>query len=331
MAKMGIMSFAHMHAYSYAACLNELPEAEFVAVWDDDAGRGAAAASQFGTTFIADLEEFLGSGIDGVIVTSENVKHRAMVERAAAAGKWILCEKPLATTPADCQAMIKACADAKVGLGTAFPCRYIQSLLAVKQQIDNGDFGAIYAASCTNNGQFPGGWFAQMDLAGGGATMDHTVHVADVLRWMLGKEFTKVYCENGHLLGRDTDLDDAGCLQMEMEGGVIISHIASWNRAKSFPTWGDVTLELIGEKGVVYIDSFNQKLNVYNDDAMKTEWAFWGDNPDLGLVADFVAAVDEKREPSVTGVDGMRALEVTVAAYKAAAEGRTAAVQRAAC
>ncbi len=326
MAKMGIMSFAHMHAYSYGACLNELAEAEFVAVWDDEPERGKAAAGQFGTAFVEDLGAFLDSGLDGVIVTSENVKHRAMVERAAAAGKWILCEKPLATTVEDCQAMIDACEAAGVGLGTAFPCRYLQPALAVKEQIDNGEFGAIYAASCTNNGQFPGGWFARKDLAGGGATMDHTVHVADLLRWMLGKEFTKVYCENGRLVGRDTDLDDCGCLHMEMEGGVIVSHMASWNRAASFPTWGDVTMELIGEKGVASIDAFNQKLNVYNDEAVKAEWAYWGDNPDLSLVRDFVKATDEKQPPPITGVDGMRALEVTAAAYKAAETGAMVAV-----
>ncbi|HOD52492.1 MAG TPA: Gfo/Idh/MocA family oxidoreductase, partial [Candidatus Hydrogenedentes bacterium] len=109
---------------------------------------------------------------------------------------------------------------------------------------------------------------------------------------------------------------------MEMEGGVIVSHIASWNRAASFPTWGDVTLELIGEKGVVAVDAFNQKLHVYDDAAMKAAWNYWGGNPDLGLIKDFVAAVDEKRDPAATGVDGMKAVEVTVAAYKSASTHR---------
>ncbi|MCP4641313.1 MAG: Gfo/Idh/MocA family oxidoreductase [bacterium] len=326
MAKMGIMSFAHMHAYSYAACLKELPEADFTAVWDDDLARGKKAAGDLGVEFIESLDDFLATDVEGVVVTSENVKHREMVEKAAAAKKWVLCEKPLATTVADCQAMIDACKSAGVGLGTAFPCRYLQPFIGLKQQLDNGDLGAIYAASCTNNGRFPGGWFAQMDLAGGGATMDHTVHVADLLRWLLGKEFTKVYCENGKVMGRDTDLDDCGVLQLEMEGGVKIAHVASWNRAASFPTWGDVTMELIGEKGVTSIDAFNQKINVYNDETMKAEWAYWGDTPDMGLVRDFVKAVDTKGEPPITGEDGLRALAVTAAAYESAKTGKAVAI-----
>lgn len=326
MAKIGIMSFAHMHAYSYAACLNQLEGAEFTAVWDDVPKRGREAAQQFGTTFIKDLDKFLASDIEGVIITSENVKHRAMVEKAAAAGKWILCEKPLAPNVADAKAIIAACKKAKVGLGTAFPCRYAQTLMAVKDQIASGRLGELYAASCTNHGQFPGGWFAQEEWAGGGATMDHTVHVADVMRWMTGREFTKVYCENGTLLHKGLKTDDLGSLHLEMEGGLVVHHLASWSRSRSFPTWGDVTIEIIAEKGVVRVDAFNQKLDVYNDDAMRAEWAGWGDNPDLGLVKDFVDAVAECREPAVTGLDGLRAVEVTVAAYKSVKSGKMVAV-----
>jgi predicted dehydrogenase len=326
MARIGVMSFAHMHAYSYAACLNELPEADFTAIWDDNPKRGRAAAKQFGVPFAGDLGKFLKLEMDGVVVTSENVKHRAMVERAAAAGQWVLCEKPIATTVADAKAMIAACRKAKVGLGTAFPCRYSTPLIEVKRLLASGEYGALYAAACTNHGQYPGGWFARPGLAGGGATMDHTVHVADLMRWITGREFIKVYCENGRLLHRGIDTDDLGSLHLEMEGGLQVSHIASWSRAKSFPTWGDVTLEIIAEKGVVRVDAFNQKINVYNDDVLKTEWAYWGGNPDLGLIKDFVAAVDERREPPVTGVDGLRALEVTVAAYKSVQSGKVVRV-----
>jgi len=327
MAKTGIMSVAHMHAYSYAACLNALDGVEFAAIWDDVPKRGRAAAKQFGTRFLQDLDAFLGAGVEGVIITSENVKHRVMAEKAAAAGKWILCEKPLAPTLDDAKAIVAACRKANVGLGTAFPCRYAQPLMAVKAQIANGDLGEVYAASCTNNGQFPGGWFAQDALAGGGATMDHTVHVADLLRWLTGKEFTKVYCENDRLLHKNIRTDDIGILHLEMEGGIQVSHIASWSRAKSFPTWGDVTIEIIGEKGVVSVDAFNQKLNVYCDTTMRASWPGWGDNPDLGLVRDFVRAVDERRSPVVTGIDGLRAVAVTVAAYRSAQLGKTVRIQ----
>jgi predicted dehydrogenase len=312
------MSFAHMHANSYAACLNALPNATLSALWDDNPKRGKAMAKEFKTSFMGDMDKFLDSGIEGVIITAENMKHRALVEAAAARKLWILCEKPLAPTLEDAKAMVAVCRKAGVGLGTAFPCRYALPLLEAKQLLDSGAYGAVYAASCTNHGQSPGGWFADDAQSGGGATMDHTVHVADLLRWMLGKEFTRVYCELGNQLHKNTlKTDDLGSLNLEMEGGVQISHLASWSRPKSFPTWGDVTIEFICEGGVINVDAFNQKIAVYNDKAMRVVWAPWGDNPDMGLISDFVTAVRDKRAPSVTGEDGLRATEVTEAAYRA--------------
>jgi predicted dehydrogenase len=327
MIKIGILSFAHLHAHSYAACLNGLPNTTLAGVWDDNSKRGRAAAKQYGARFHADLGALLASGVEGVIVASENIHHRALVEAAAAAGKWVLCEKPLATTIADAKAMIVACRRAKVGLGTAFPCRFSPPLMAAREQLRRGDFGDILAVACTNHGQYPGGWFSDPALSGGGAVMDHTVHVADALRWMLGKEFTRVYCEAGNQLhAGQFDTDDLGSLHLEMAGGIQVSHLASWSRAQSFPTWGDVTMEFVGTNGVLYVDAFRQKLDVYNDATMRATWPGWGDNPDLGLIADFVEAVRDRRSPAVTGEDGLRAVEVTVAAHKAMRARRPAAV-----
>jgi predicted dehydrogenase len=317
MAKIGIMSFAHMHAYSYAACLNALPNAELTAVFGSGSTRTAAAAKQFGTRFEKDVNAFLDLDLDGVIICAENVRHRALVELAASAGKWILCEKPLAPVVSEAKLMVDTCRKAGVGLGTAFPCRFAPPLMAAREQLQNGDFGDIHAVTCTNHGKFPGGWFANAELSGGGAVMDHTVHVADALRWMLGKEFTSVYCEADNVLHEfEMGVDDLGSLHMEMEGGIHVQHVASWSRCKNFPTWGDVTMEFIGSKGVLRVDAFNQKVTVYDDDANTTEWASYGDNPDVGLVQDFIDAIHERRAPAASGIDGLRATEVTAAAEK---------------
>jgi predicted dehydrogenase len=321
MPKIGILSFAHMHAHSYATCLNELSEANFCAIWDDNPKRGKEMAKLYGTNFIKSLDSFLQSGLDGVIICSENVHHRFHVEAAAKAGLWILCEKPLATDTTDAKAMIAACKKAGVGLGTAFPCRFVTTLKEVRDQVQSGRLGTLLVAACTNNGSFPGGWFAEKELSGGGAVMDHTVHVADAIRWITGQEFTKVYCDHGNTINKNIGMEDVGSLHLEMDGGLKVSHVASWNRAFSFPTWGDVTMELVGTKGSITVDAFNQKVDVYSNSIGKAEWASWGDNADLGLVADFVDAVVRRRTPAVSGEDGLRAVEVTMAAYQSAKDG----------
>jgi len=324
-ARIGIMSFAHLHAHAYATCLRKTPNAELAGIWDDDPVRGKTAAKQYNAPFKPDIAKFLASGLDGVIVCSENIKHRPMVEAAANAGLWVLCEKPIATTVPDALAMIAACENAGVGLGIAFPCRYIAPLIEARDRIANRDLGRLLAAVSTNNGSFPGGWFADPKLSGGGAVMDHTVHIADALRWITRKEFTQVYCACNTLI-HNIQADDVGSLQLKMDGDMIVSHVASWNRPDAFPTWGDVTIEFLGTKGTLSVDAFNQKIDVYANETGKGEWVFYGDDPNLALIADFADAATHRRPPSVTGTDGLRALEVTLAAYESAKTGQPAPI-----
>jgi predicted dehydrogenase len=326
MIRIGIMSFAHMHAHSYAACLAKIPDAKLAAIWDDKPARGRRAARENGVPFVKTLDEFLGSGLEGVIVCSENATHRPHVEAAARAGLWILCEKPIATTASDARAMISACARARVGFGIAFPCRFATPLLHTRDRVRAGEIGRLLAAACTNNGQFPGGWFGDPGQSGGGAVMDHTVHVADALRWITGSEFTRVYCACANLIHDGMGTDDIGSLQLEMKNGALVTHVASWDRPESFPTWGDLTLDLTGTKGSLRVDAFRQKIDVYSDALGKGAWAGWGDDANLGLVRDFVAAIGEGRDPAATGTDGLRALEVTLAAYRSAQSGKPVAI-----
>jgi predicted dehydrogenase len=322
MIRVGIMSFAHMHAHAYAAALRQIDGAQLAAIWDDNPRRGRAAAKQYGSIFIANRDSFLAAKLDAVIVCSENVKHRAMVEAAARAKLWILCEKPLATSVADARAMIHACDRAKVHLGIAFPCRFATALIETRDRVQRGEIGRLRAAACTNNGQFPGGWFADPKFSGGGAVMDHTVHVADVMRWITGREFTRVYCACGNKLRSGIRTDDVGSLQLEMDGSIRVAHVASWNRPASFPTWGDLTLELCGTRGTLSVDAFAQKIDVYRDDTGRHEWSGWGDDANLALIRDFIESVRERRAPAATGEDGLRAVEVTIAAYRSATSGQ---------
>ena len=315
--RIGVMSFGHMHAQSYARCVKELPGVELAGVADDDRARGEAMASQFNTRFYPSYEALLGAGVDAVIVSSENAKHRRLVEVAAAAGKHVLCEKPLCTTMADGRAMIEACAEAGVKLQTAFPCRYSQPLLEAKPLVDSGQLGQILALAGTNRGMNPGGWFTDESLSGGGAVMDHTVHVADLMRFVSGAEVVEVYAEIDNLLFKQ-DYDDMGVLTLAFDSGAFGSIDTSWSRPKSFPFWGDVTLEIVGTGGVVGIDMFAQALHLYSDKEMKHSYRYWGGDIDLGLIKSFVNAVANDTPVEITGEDGLAAVEVTLAAYESA-------------
>ena len=124
MVRVGILSAAHVHAPAYAHALKTIPNAELVGVWDNDVHRGRAAAESWGIPFFENREALFGADLQAVVVTSENVNHRPNTLAAAAAGLHVMCEKPLATSIEDAEAMIAACRNARVQLMTAFPCRF---------------------------------------------------------------------------------------------------------------------------------------------------------------------------------------------------------------
>ena len=320
--RIGMMSFAHMHAYSYAVCLQQMPDVEIAGIWHEDAAQGEALAREFAVPFISDVERFLDAGLDGVIICSANAHHRRDVERAAGRVRAILCEKPIAATLEDGRAIIERCRQTDTRLQIAFPVRFHPVFEQLKRLLDSGAAGRILAAECTNHGSMPGGWFVDRALSGGGAVIDHTVHVVDLLRWFWGAEVQEVYAEIGDsLLHPDLGIDDSGMLSFALANGVYATLDTSWSRPAAYPTWGDVKIEAIGDGGVLYADMSRQHISVSSQQSGKTQWRDWGGNMDLGLMRDFVAMVRQGHEPSITGEDGLAALEVALAAYRSAERG----------
>ncbi|GAB4446218.1 MAG: Gfo/Idh/MocA family oxidoreductase [Anaerolineae bacterium] len=320
--RMGIMSAAHVHTASYTACLKAAPGVTLLGLADDDAARGRAFAAAHGTRFYDSYAALLAEKPDGVVICSENTRHREMAEMAAQAGAHIMCEKPLATTLADGRAMIQACRDAGVNLMTAFPMRFHPAAVAVKASLDRGEMGAIRCCNCTNQGRNPDNlrpWFTQKALSGGGAAIDHIVHVADLLRWYMGAEVVEVYAEIDNLFYKgEIDVDSAGLVMMTFDNGVFASLDCSWSRPRFYPIWGNVKIDLICARGLLRTDYFIQNLKVYRGDTKQLELQSWASNADQVMVDEFVASIREGRAPAVTGEDGLKAAEVTLAAYRSA-------------
>ncbi len=326
--KIGILSFAHLHAEAYIQNLRALPGVELLGIADDDAARGQRFAQTFDARYFDSYAALLAQKPDAVLVCSENRNHRALVEMAADARAHVLSEKPLATNLADARAMIQACERAQVKLMTAFPMRFSAPLVEIKTRLDADEFGRVYAFNATNQGEAPlqhRAWFVDKDLAGGGAVMDHTVHLADVLRWYLQSEVEKVYAQTNRILYAD-EIPDArvetgGLLMLTFANGVFATIDCSWNKPPYYPTWGGLTFEMIAERGVVLVDAFKQNLTVYRHELKRAAWDYWGSDSNQAMLAEFVSAIREERPPRVTGEDGLRALEITLAAYESAARG----------
>ena len=330
--RVGIVSFAHVHAPPYAAALAGLDGADFVGIADGDEARGREAADRFGVRFFAEAEALFGE-VEAVVVCSENRSHREDAVSALENGVHVLCEKPLATNVDDALVMIRASEAAGRQLRTAFPVRYLPPIARAREILRSGGVGRVLAVNATNHGRIPGGWFLDPKASGGGAVMDHTVHVADLLRWMLDVEAMSVYAEVGTFFGAD-GIDDGGILTLELGGGALADGTfatidPSWSRGDGFPTWGDVTLRITGTAGVLDVDPFARHLTSFDHESGTTSWAYTGEDMNALMLRDFLRGVAEGDPAGASGTDGLRALEIVLAAYRSGKSHEPESVERA--
>lgn len=323
--RVGMVSFAHVHAYEYAPILASLDAAELVGVSDEAKNRGQEAAERFGVRFFEDRSEMF-EAVDAVVVCSETANHARDVIPALRSGVDVLCEKPISTTLEDARAMIQTSEKTGRQLRVAFPVRYLPAVRQARETVRSGAVGRVLAAAGANPGQNPGGWFVDAEMSGGGAVMDHTVHVADALRWMLGVEVESVYAEVVSPFGGG--IDDAGILTLELSDGSFATIDPSWSRGPGYPAWGDVTFRIAGTSGVVNVHGFADHLTTFDHETGNAAWINTGADMNALMLEDFVRGVAEGVARGASGEDGLRALEVVLAAYRSGADHEPVLLER---
>lgn len=321
--RVGLVSAAHVHTGSYAHQFSHHPRTSISGVWDDDIERGKKFAEARGLTFFESLDDLLAIS-DAVAISSENNKHLGHIEKCAAAKKHIICEKPVVAKREEFDRVRQAVSQSGVTFMTAFPCRFSPAWKAIKARIANGEVGTIQAINATNRGTCPGSWFTDPSLSGGGAMIDHVVHVADLLRDLLGCEPSSVYAQIGNnMYGQEWD--DTAMVSLEYPNGVFATLDSSWSRPPSFKTWGDVTMKIVGDKGVLNLDMFGQGLDYYRNEAKVSHvMAGYGSDLDGALMDSFVRSVLDGEPIAVTLEDGLAAVSVSLRAYESTRTKQTA-------
>lgn len=315
-----------MHSRSYLEALMSRSDIGWVGLADERNPQIAEElASRLGIAFVPSASELL-KRVDAVVITSANAEHRPMALAAAQAGVHALVEKPIATNVADAQAMINAFSQSGLVLATAFPCPFSPAFRALEARASAGELGTLLAINSTNRGSMPGGFFIEVERSGGGAVIDHTVHVADLLRRLTHSEPVRVYAEVGHGMYHQ-EWDDSGLLTIEMANGTVATLDCSWSRPRSYPTWGDVNLKVVGTQGTAEAALFSQHIVHYPHETTPARWLSWGADLDALMIDDLLRAIRDGRPPASTGVDGLRALQVALAAYESGKLGQPVTIE----
>ncbi|MFF3374144.1 Gfo/Idh/MocA family protein [Streptomyces sp. NPDC002680] len=335
--RVAVLSFAHLHAATYIRLLRDRDGIELITADPEappgDPTRGRALAEGLGADYADTWDEVFALRPDAVVVTSENARHRHLVERAAASGAHVLCEKPLATTEADALAMIDACARAGVRLMTAYPVRFSPAFTALRGALADGSLGGLISVHGANNGSNPARshpWFADPELSGGGALADHTVHIADLVDALLdGEQATEVYAQANSVLddgGPAPDVETAGLVTIRYPGGLVAAVDASWSHPPDHPTWGGLAMTCVAEKAIVEFDAFPPLLGGFNSVTGRGRWEAGGADLDAAMLDEFLDAVRTGRRPSPDGEAGLRTLRIVLAAYESLRTGQPVAL-----
>ena len=319
--KVALMSCAHTHAVSYASQLGGRTDVELV-VADPD-GYGDVR----GERVVPSYEEAWGAwpeGPDAIVVTSANAHHKDLVLEAARRGVHVLCEKPLATTVADAEAMVAACREVGVVLMTAFPVHFSPAVEALRTAVADGTLGEVICLTGTNNGKLPAGrdWFTDVELAGGGSLVDHTVHIAEILDAMFGEPAT-VHAVSNRILYADRAGEGAetgGLVTLGYASGMVATIDCSWSQPADAPTWGGLRLQAVGTGGQLQIDAFAQHVGGHD------QWLPYGTDTDGLLLEAFLDAVRAGEAVAPTGDVGLRTVRVVAAAQESVRTGQPVAL-----
>ena len=319
-------------ARSYmVAAINAQPNARVVAVTSSDPERGRQFTAELGIPRVHDtLDELLADPeVDAVYISTTNELHEPQTLAAAAAGKHVLCEKPLALTLDGARQMVDACRDAGVVMGTNHHLRNAATHRMLRELVANGAVGrplAVRVFHAVFLPDFLQGWRINRADAGGGVILDITVHDADTLRFVLDDEPTEVTAMTASQGMAADGLADAVMGVIRFRNGVLaqfhdaftIKHTLTGfeiHGAEGSLLGRDVMTQMPKGEIVLRRGDSEERVDVGGHEDLYTR-----------SVRNFTNAMLGRGEPSASGEDGVRSLAVALAAAESARTGRTVSI-----
>ncbi len=284
-------------------------------------------AKEYGGKAYRSYDEVLAdSAVDAIIVTTNNATHADMTVRALESGKHVLCEKPLAVSVEEAEKMIEASKKAKKLLLTAFNQRLDPAHVALKRVIEEKTLGRVLSFETSFTTAGPEGWsadgtlntwFLNKESAGMGAVGDLGVHKADLMRYLLGENFSGVYAAARTLDkkgadGKPIQLEDNGYAILESKSGITGTLHASWI---CYGCGGSQTV-IHFERGSAITNGTELSLCHRDGRVEKIEIAEKG-----RVLCDVLAESVERGVPEISGEDGLMALKIA-AACLSSSEGK---------
>ena len=307
--------------------IGELETARLAGVYDPDETARAAVAQKHGGQAFSSREELLGAGgIDAVIVAAPQFAHAEATIAAARAGKHVFCEKPMAVTLEDCDAMIQACAEAGVKLMIGQVCRYIGIHATAHDLAASGEYGkpvciTMHRLGGPWGGIYDTGWRMKAATSGG-TLMEINAHEIDFMRWVCG-DVEAVYAAGGQYVDERLDYPDLTLVTLHFRSGAKgLLHAGQVSVAGAYG--GRIDLEkgsivcpaFWGEGAGVAVSKSGAEPEFLPAEDIEVE------NPVNHELRDFIGCILNGTPPPVPGPEGRAAVEIAIAAYRSVQTGQ---------
>lgn len=342
MIKIGIIGCGKITEVRHAPEYSENPDCQIVAWYDTQPQRAQALADVYGGRVCASVEELLDSGVDAVSVCVANRFHADISVQALRAGKHVLCEKPMATTPEGCQAMVDAARESGKRLAIGLNQRLAKAHAKAKEILDSGELGEVLTFETHFAHPGPEGWTGAADswffdkkTAQFGVMADLGVHKTDLLHYLTGKRIVRTFAvlatvDKKHPDGRPVDVDDNAIALYTLESGAVGTMNVSWT---NYGQENNAT-KLYCEKGVIRLyDDPVYALIVEKKDGTVVPYELdkltsnkeqtTGGRTSTGVIDAFVDAIAGRPCPDLSGESALHAMKV-IFANQRSAEGGTA-------
>lgn len=320
----GLIGASRIAANYMIDAIRAQPGSEVLSVLSSNAERGKSYAEANGIgRATTDLDDILSdAAVDAVYISTTNEKHHAEAMAAIAAGKHVLCEKPLAMSLADAVEMVGAARAAGLTFGTNHHLRNAGAHLAIKALIDSGRLGTVQAIRIAHAVFLPPvlqGWRIDNPAAGGGVIPDIVVHDADTVRFHLGEDPVSVVAtERSESLGQG--VEDSVMSVWEMPSGALVQTHEGFTVRHA-----GTAFEVHGTEGSVRGRNVMTQEPVgaitLTTDAGDEDVPFADHNLYERSVRLFEAAAQGSGSPAATGEDGVKSLAVALAVKSAATTG----------
>jgi UDP-N-acetyl-2-amino-2-deoxyglucuronate dehydrogenase len=325
----GRISGKHLEAiHSHAA------DAELVAVCDTDPAVLAAVSEREGVPGFPDLQSLLeGSDADVIVLATPSGLHAEQGCRIAAAKRHVVTEKPMATRWQDGKRLVQACDEAGVRLFVVKQNRRNQTLQLLKRTIEKGRFGRIYMANLNVYWNRPQSYYDSAKWRGtwefdGGAFMNQASHYIDLLDWMIGP-VESVHAFTG-TLARNIQVEDTGVANIRWRSGALGSVSVTM---LSYPRNLEGSLTILGEKGTARIGGVavneiqHWEFEDSDEDDRKVKDASYETTSVYGFghplyYKNVIECLRGSAEAETDGREGLKSLELLIAIYLSARDGR---------